>query len=251
MHASISTHNSYITNCNNNNYHFFSDSYHAHSNQLILECKVHGDPNPTIDWYKNGVKLTKNQHISFKENIEGVRQLIITDPDWSDNGSYKCEATNSAKSTEINHIVDISDRMKNGSKELNGLKKKISESKQESEDAILEFRQKLIFESFLKNVTVSEGNVAKFICSVRGPDADVVWMKDGNQIQRDSRLLSSVNDGLVILEISDAKSSDSGEYTCLVKNSKSEITTTARLNVYDRSNEKLNVPPSFSRSLRG
>lgn len=248
---STQTHIHILLTATTKNYHFFSDSYHAHSNQLILECKVHGDPNPTIDWYKNGVKLTKNQHISFKENIDGVRQLIITDPDWSDNGSYKCEATNSSKITEINHIVDISDRMKNGSKELDGLKKKIRESKQESEDAKVEFRQKLIFESFLKNVTVSEGNVAKFICSVRGPDADVVWMKDGNPIRRNSRLVSSVNDGLVILEIPDAKSSDSGEYTCMVKNSKSEITTTARLNVYDRSNEKLNVPPSFSRSLRG
>lgn len=210
-----------------------------------------GEPNPTIDWYRNGVKLTKNEHISFKENIDGVRQLVISDPSWSDNGSYKCEASNSSKITEISKIVDISDRMKNGSEELNGLKKKIRESKQESEEAKLEFRQKLMFESFLKNVTVSEGNAAKFICSVRGPDADVVWMKDGIPIRRNSRLLSSVNDGLIILEIPEAMSSDSGEYTCLVKNSKSEITTTAKLNVYDRTNEKLNVPPSFSRSLRG
>lgn len=195
--------------------------------------------------------MTKNEHISFKENIDGVRQLIITDPDWSDNGSYKCEASSLDKVTEINHIVDVGDRMKNGSKELNGLKNKIRESKKESEDAKLEFRQKLMFESFLKNVTVSEGNAAKFICSVRGPDADVVWMKNGNPIRRNSRVLSSVNDGLVILEISDANSSDSGEYTCLVKNTKSEITTTATLTVYDRTNEKLNVPPSFSRSLRG
>lgn len=180
-----------------------------------------------------------------------MRQLIISDPSWSDNGSYKCEATNSSKITEVNRIVDISDRMKNGTEELNGLKKKIRESKQESEEAKLEFRQKLIFESFLKNVTVSEGNAAKFICSVRGPDADVVWMKDGTPIRRNSRFLSSVNDGLVILEIPETMSCDSGEYTCLVKNSKSEITTTAKLNVYDRTNEKLNVPPSFSRSLRG
>lgn len=141
--------------------------------------------------------------------------------------------------------------MKNGSEELNGLKKKIRESKQESEEAKMEFRQKLMFESFLKNVTVSEGNPAKFICSVRGPDADVVWMKDSVPIRRNSRIASSVNDGLVILEIPETLSSDSGEYTCLVKNSKSEITTTAKLNVYDRTNEKLNVPPSFSRSLRG
>lgn len=195
--------------------------------------------------------MTKNEHISFKENIDGVRQLIISDPSWSDNGSYKCEATNSTKITEISKIVDISDRMKNGSEEMIGLKKKIRDSKQESEEAKLEFRQKLMFESFLKNVTVSEGHAAKFICSVRGPDADVVWLKDGNPIRRNSRYLTSVNDGLVILEIPEAMRCDSGGYTCLVKNSKSEITTTAKLNVYDRTNEKLNVPPSFSRSLRG
>lgn len=245
-----------LTATNKQNYQFFSDSYHAHSNQLILECKVHGEPNPTIDWYRNGVKLTKNEHISFKENGDGVRQLIIHDPSWSDNGSYRCEASNSTKITEISKIVDVSDRMKNDSEELNGLKKKIRESKQESEEAKLEFRQKLIFESYLKNVTVSEGSAAKFICSIRGSsrknlDADVVWMKDGIPIRRNSRILSLVNDGLVILEIPEAMPSDSGEYTCLVKNSKSEITTTAKLNVYDRTNEKLNVPPSFSRSLRG
>lgn len=117
------------------------------------------------------------------------------------------------------------------------------------------FKNKLMFETFLKNVTVEEGKSTKFICSVKGSvsDRQVEWLKDGKPVDllTCSRYVSSFSSGLIIFEITATQRADSGEYTCVVHKGASEIATTAKLYVFTPSADRKHVPPSFTRSLTG
>lgn len=67
--------------------------------ELDLRCKAEGNPETQITWFKNGVRLYRNERISFKNN-----HLHISDLSVEDNGVYSCMAINdvgSVNSTEI------------------------------------------------------------------------------------------------------------------------------------------------------
>lgn len=199
-------------------------------------------------WRRNGCQINENEQYSLVEHRDGSRQLIICQPTESDNGTYTCTAENSAKTIRISHVVDISEQLKHFE-----LKHKTNHP---DEDVTETFKERLMFETFLKNVTVEEQKSAKFICSVKGSVSDrhVQWLKDGVTIDfnSSSKYLNSFKGGLIILEVSATQILDSGEYTCLIRKGASEIATTSKLFVYQKSPDTLlNVPISFSRSLKG
>lgn len=229
----------------------FLDSYLSHTNQLILECKVHGNPNPIVTWSRDGLPLVESERYSIVEHRDGSRQLIVHQPTMADNATYTCIATNSVKATRNSLAVDIT-------KELQSYERKHQrgvESDAEEDMSITSFKHKLMFETFLKNVTVEEGRSTKFICSVKGSvsDRQVEWLKDGKPVdfQASNRWNSSFNSGLIIFEITSTQRSDSGEYTCVVHKGSSEIATTAKLYVFTPTVDQKHVPPSFTRSLKG
>lgn len=231
-----------------------SDSYLCHSNQLILECKVHGTPNPSITWFKNDREIRENEKYSLIEHRDGIRQLVITHPTDLDNGTYTCCATNSVKTSEISHVVDITE-------DLEKNKRKQKHHYETEEDFKLDLETpKLIFETPLKNITVAQGQSAKFVCSVKGSvsDRNVIWLMDGRPIKfiSSNKYLSTFNGGLIILEIFDLLSNDSGEYTCLINKGANEIRTTSKLYVdpvpsATNLNSRRYSKVSFTKPLKG
>ena len=223
-----------------------TDSYLCHSNQLILECKVHGTPSPTITWFKNSREIHENERYSLIEHRDGIRQLVIMHPIIGENATYTCRAKNSVDELEISHVVCIPEE-----------ENQIPPSKADGDKIDLDaFKTKLRFEMSLKNITVEQGKTAKFICSVKGSisDRNVIWLKDGKTIDfiGSGKYHNSFKDGLIILEVFRPQPSDSGEYTCLINKGTNEVTTTSKLYVYQSSsNGDDNVPVSFSRSLKG
>lgn len=237
-------------NCISSKLHI-SDSYLSHSNQLILECKVHGTPNPTVVWLKNGSALTESERNSIVEHRDGTRQIIVYQPTTNDNGTYECVATNSIKVTRIKHIVDITDALENFER-----RHRATASDDSTEFGLTE---RLQFDTFLKNVTVEAGRSAKFICSVKGSvsDRQVEWHKDGKVIDfegNSTRYARSFKGGLIICEIFHTTVADSGEFTCLIHKGLHEITTTSKLFVFSAANtsdEAVKMPLAFGRSLKG
>lgn len=229
----------------------FLDSYLSHTNQLILECKVHGTPNPVVTWTKDGRPLVESERYSIVDHRDGSRQLIVHQPTLTDNATYTCVATNSVRTTKNSLTVDITKELQSYERKH----KRDAESDSDEEVLSTSFKHKLMFETFLKNVTVEEGRSTKFICSVKGSvsDRQVKWLKDGKPVDFDSsnRCVSSFNSGLIIFEITTTKRSDSGEYTCVVQKGSSEIATTAKLYVFTPTVDQKHVPPSFTRSLTG
>lgn len=199
---------------------------------------------------KNGSALSESERNSIVEHRDGTRQLIIYQPAADDNATYECVATNSMKTTKIKHTVDITDALEQFDR-----RHRMTVSDESNEIGMTE---RLLFDTFLKNVTVEAGRSAKFICSVKGSvsDRQVEWHKDGKVIDfeaNSARYARSFKGGLIICEIFHTTVDDSGEFTCLIHKGLHEITTTSKLFVFAASSadEAVKVPLAFGRSLKG
>lgn len=253
------------------------DSYQVHTKQLIIECKMHDkSKNSSISWLKDNVPIEPDKKYSLIEHENGTKQLIISNPTRNDNGLYSCRGIhNIDKHIEnISHYVDISDKLSNDQrisdndkknqedqqqqmvKKDKGIKMKRKSSKTEI-DADVDAHQiqhitKIRFESQLKNVNIEEGGSIKLLCNVRGDDLQIIWLLNNTPITiaNDAKYKSSINHGFIMLEIFDTCAKDSGDYTCIIKNRRNEVQTTATVNVFGKSNE-YNNSLLFSSSIKG
>lgn len=98
-----------------------------------------------------------------------------------------------------------------------------------------EHKQPIGFESFMKNLTIEEGNRAKFICGVIGQVTSVDWYKDNKllKVEMDRRYRFTLSDGLIGLEINSVLIGDSGFYTCTINGQRNSITSSSKLTVYE------------------
>ncbi|XP_055727116.1 coiled-coil domain-containing protein 141-like isoform X2 [Salvelinus fontinalis] len=62
---------------------------------VTLEVEVTGFPEPTLTWFKNGEKLTNDEHIELSQK-EGKHALFIQKVTEADAGLYVCRAVNSS-----------------------------------------------------------------------------------------------------------------------------------------------------------
>lgn len=106
-----------------------------------------------------------------------------------------------------------------------------------------------IIHSFLSDRVAPENANVKLTLTVSGPDIQVKWFKGGEQLEKGPRAKMTVREGLLTLEIPNAMISDSGEYSCVVKNKNGDVATTCLVNVYKVIKEAA-VPPTFT-SVRG
>lgn len=90
--------------------------------------------------------------------------------------------------------------------------------------------------AFLKvpmNREVTEGHQIRFDCRVSGrPAPEVLWYRNGMQVCDDNAHKILVNEGGVhALQINDARLSDSGVWTCVVRNKSGEVRCDVNLTV--------------------
>ncbi|XP_067142021.1 inactive tyrosine-protein kinase 7-like isoform X1 [Centruroides vittatus] len=63
--------------------------------ELVLRCKVEGSPEISFEWYHNGIRLFRNERVSFRN-----KRLHIASLSPQDNGIYSCRAVNKAGAAE-------------------------------------------------------------------------------------------------------------------------------------------------------
>ncbi|XP_061165078.1 muscle M-line assembly protein unc-89-like [Saccostrea echinata] len=60
-----------------------------------FECRVIGYPRPTIQWFKDGRNITRDDRYEFDYSIEGIITMVISNVTEKDQGVYSCRAENS------------------------------------------------------------------------------------------------------------------------------------------------------------
>ena len=82
----------------------FTDTYRFTDHELVLECRVRGQPLPSITWLKDDIVLRGGR---YKQSFvgDGICRLQIADPDVSDSGEYSCRADNDLRTDQIRHVV--------------------------------------------------------------------------------------------------------------------------------------------------
>lgn len=88
------------------NFMLFLDIYHGPEKDLVIDCKVRGNPRPLITWTKDELPIEFDERMQQIEHLDGVCELIIHQPTAKDSGKYTCTATNSIGSQKSSHQVE-------------------------------------------------------------------------------------------------------------------------------------------------
>lgn len=264
-------------------YYFSIDTYHLNSNELILECRVRGEPMPKINWVKDSFDVDIGEKIQQIDHDDGTCELIINNPKVSDSGKYVCQAENKLKRVEIAHYVVFSGKAQHISENKHGAYHVDFEKLKEKEDGIVKEKHgedasgdsketkgkkkggggggrrardgplpisNISFAAHLTDRVVPEGSKVKLQAYIQGPDPQIKWLKNDNPVVFGAKTRNLSRDGLACIEFLNPNVDDSGEYKCIARNATGECSTMARLTIY-KANISADVPPTFTRPIKG
>lgn len=273
----------------------FLDVYHGPENDLVLDCKVRGNPRPLITWLKDDTPIEFDERTQQIEHLDGMCELIINKPTVKDSGNYSCTATNNIGTQKVSHTVEFHPPASlPGSRRDSGLAsgaESDSDTKSEKgsvkgdkddkgaagkgkaprnklppstpvdtgsrrappptmEELLKASRNKLCFVTHLTNRVFPEGSKIKLSCVVQGPDPNIRWLRNEQPVVYSPRVRNLSKDGFCVLEIQTSTVDDSGYYTCIARNTESDITCGCNVQVYE-TKSTADLPPTFTRSLKG
>ncbi|XP_028300243.1 protein sidekick-1 isoform X3 [Gouania willdenowi] len=183
-----------------------------------IPCLATGAPQPRIEWYKDGLPLSRLANARYK--LSAANGLTVRRVQPGDGGIFQCFARNAAGETQAYTQLLVSSVAP-------------------------------IFTSPLSDQTVTDGNTALFSCQTRGaPKPAITWRKGSQVLASGSvqvprfRLLQSGG-----LQIQPVSFQDTGEYTCIASNQEGTINASASLTVFNRT--VISQPPTDQRVIKG
>ncbi|XP_055671290.1 hemicentin-1 [Falco peregrinus] len=159
-------------------------------NEISLECKVQGIPEPAITWMKDGRLLGSGRDVVI---LHGGRLLQLKNAQVSDTGRYVCVAAS---------VAGLSDR-----------KYDLNVHVPPSIAGYLQMPE---------NVSIVEKNPISLVCEASGiPLPSITWLKNGWPVTLNNsvRILS----GGRTLRLTHTSVADEGQYTCVVTNAAGEV----------------------------
>ncbi|XP_034531212.1 hemicentin-1 [Notolabrus celidotus] len=171
---------------------------------ITLVCESSGIPPPSLTWRKDGSELKSNQRLKI---LSGGRQLQVSSAERTDSGSYTCTASSAAGTTSKEYSLQVY------------VRPSIRRSEGDTD-----------------NIAVTKGGDVSLHCAAEGvPRPAITWLKDGRPItgQHGAKVL---NEGR-LLQVKDAKVSDTGRYTCIAVNVAGQADSKHDISVH--------VPPSI------
>ncbi|KAK4820389.1 hypothetical protein QYF61_025563 [Mycteria americana] len=159
-------------------------------NEISLECKVQGIPEPAITWMKDGRLLVNGKDIAI---LHDGHFLQLKSAQVSDTGRYVCVAAN---------VAGLSDR-----------KYDLNVHVPPSIAGDLQMPE---------NISIVEKNPISLVCEASGiPLPSITWLKNGWPVTLNNsvRILS----GGRTLRLTHTSVADEGQYTCVVTNAAGEV----------------------------
>uniref|UniRef100_A0A1B0BT08 Ig-like domain-containing protein n=1 Tax=Glossina palpalis gambiensis TaxID=67801 RepID=A0A1B0BT08_9MUSC len=235
------------------------DVFNSDQHLLTIECKVTGRPKPKICWQKDSTLLLQDSNkYTYVEMEDDMQQLMIRNPTDSDTGLYTCYAESESGQMKISKFIDISDyRLKEKTLPSAKTEKLLATNAEQSQsnmnhilalkDQAKDAQFKLRLQTPMKSMKIAAGCKAQLMCSISGFIEDVYWLRDEERILKDGRhKIYNINNNLS-LEIYEARTDDSGQYKCMIRNSRNTVECQCQLHVYDSTSGFL--PASFSQPM--
>lgn len=183
--------------------------------RLTLECTVKGDPDPQIQWSKNGKSISSSEIMNLKYK-NGVATLTINEVYPEDEGLYACTATNSVGSTETKCNLKIKSLENGHAKHSSGGADK---------------PPKIV--SHLESRSVKDGEAITLACRIIGGSDkfDVVWLHNNKEIKPSKDFQYTNEANIYKLQIAEIFPEDAGTYTCEAFNDAGESFSTCTIGV--------------------
>ncbi|XP_013148822.1 PREDICTED: twitchin isoform X2 [Papilio polytes] len=163
---------------------------------LLLSCSVRGDPDPRVEWYKDGKPLHSSDVVNLKYK-NSVASLAIAEVFPEDEGVYSLKAINSQGEVETKCNVTV----------------KPAES---TPSGGVKFGDKppRIVDHAVSQI-VNDGDAVTLSCRIVGAERfDVVWLHNYKEIKPSKDFQYSSEANIHKLHIAEIFPEDAGVYTC-------------------------------------
>ncbi|XP_023937954.2 uncharacterized protein LOC112045836 isoform X2 [Bicyclus anynana] len=184
------------------------DFYHLHENELVLECRIRGQPLPKITWLKDNRPIILNERYQAHYLADGVCRLTIISPNEDDSGKYTCKAENSMWSDQITHEVHFTNKERCHIRNITTMEN-ISMSRQATES------RRPHFTNVLSDHKVVSGGTIGLQVEISGSPTRVEWLREGRSITETyTNAQTYIDHDLYTLALSNVTEKESGLYTC-------------------------------------
>ncbi|XP_028968510.1 titin-like [Galendromus occidentalis] len=171
----------------------------VHGKRIAFTCLAYQGDEVKFSWLRNGQLLKIDNRVNFYQ-MESSSTLNIKDIKPTDAGNYSCHASNRISEDTAIAILRVQGDIKLGK---------------------------------LQSSTTTVGETVAFACTaLKGNDAAFSWTRNGFVLRGNEGRYSILGNKLTsVLTIEDVGQEDSGVFTCVASNSRSEDRTSATLAV--------------------
>lgn len=209
----------------------FTETYSITSDELVLECRVRGQPRPHIAWIKEGDYLIPGDKYEQYDHADGTCKLIICHPTEDDCGTYSCEAESNGCSDTISHNVHFTGKSDYLLQKVHGFYHRNPNMPH--------------FTTGLTDNSITSGGTIALLVECPG-NPEVQWFKDKKPIIcKPPKVNIFTENEFFGLCISAANMDESGAYTCRATNAFGKVETTSNVDIINPNLVKGQRPPSF------
>ncbi|XP_017860663.1 PREDICTED: muscle M-line assembly protein unc-89 [Drosophila arizonae] len=170
------------------------DALAREGERFVFECEVTGTPEPSVEWFKDGISIQSNA--DYKTSFDkGICRLVIEETFAADTARFSCRASNLVGTCDTNATLTV----RENAAELQLVPPRILR--------------------FLESGKATEGTAFQFSCVVSGvPLPTVQWFKNDKCIDDSPDYVISYNNGEATLRFDEVFLEDDAVYTCSASN---------------------------------
>jgi len=196
--------------------------------EVTLSCVVSGHTAPSVSWFHNDHNIDASKDFSISHDQSSGRcQLVIVDCMASDQGQFKCVATNPSGSAQSECFLSVVPQERDSSMTSSQVS-----TVPTSGDEVDIGGQAPKFVEPIQPCVVVEGDSCTFRAVVRGdPQPTVEWLKEKLDLVMTDRHGTTYDpvSGVCSLVLRNCQQSDTGVYSCRAGNVCGRATCTANV----------------------